>query len=66
MAGDARVTGPVCASASLAKGGEFFDHARLYLVCAAHGAVYATDTGLCVPVPAVARLLSLAVRERDG
>jgi nitrite reductase/ring-hydroxylating ferredoxin subunit len=111
MAGDARVAGPVCASASLADGGlgvrftvlcdgkpqqafairfrgqvhaflnecrhqrseldwrpgEFFDHAKLYLVCATHGALYAPDTGLCVAGPCRgARLPSLRVRERDG
>jgi nitrite reductase/ring-hydroxylating ferredoxin subunit len=111
MAGDARVAGAVCASASLADGGlgvrftvlrdgkpqqafairfrgqvhaflnecrhqrseldwrpgEFFDHAKLYLVCATHGALYAPDTGLCVAGPCRgARLPSLPVRERDG
>jgi len=111
MAGDERVAGLVCASASLADGGsgvrfsvtrdgktepafvirfrgqvhayvnecrhqrseldwqpgEFFDHAKLYLVCATHGALYAPDTGLCVAGPCRgARLPTLPVRERDG
>jgi nitrite reductase/ring-hydroxylating ferredoxin subunit len=47
--------------------GQFFDDAKLYLVCATHGALYAPDSGLCVAGPCRgARLLPLSVRERDG
>lgn len=28
--------------------GEFFDHSKLYLICAIHGALYAPDTGRCL------------------
>ena len=28
--------------------GEFFDHSKLYLICAVHGALYAPDTGRCL------------------
>ena len=35
--------------------GEFFDDAKLYLVCATHGALYAPDTGMCVAGPCKAR-----------
>lgn len=111
MAGDERVVGPICASASLVDGGlgvrfdvhrqgarqpafairfrgrvhayvnecrhqrseldwrpgEFFDEAKLYLICATHGALYAPDTGTCVAGPCRgARLLALTVQERDG
>jgi nitrite reductase/ring-hydroxylating ferredoxin subunit len=111
LAGDERLGGAVCASASLEEGGsgvrftancegktqaafairfrgqvrayvnecrhqrseldwrpgEFFDHAKLYLVCATHGALYAPDTGMCVAGPCKgARLLAVTVQERDG
>jgi nitrite reductase/ring-hydroxylating ferredoxin subunit len=47
--------------------GEFFDHAKLYLVCATHGALYAPDTGVCIAGPCRgARLLALTVHECDG
>jgi nitrite reductase/ring-hydroxylating ferredoxin subunit len=47
--------------------GQFFDDAKLYLVCASHGALYAPDTGACVEGPCRgARLHALPVRERDG
>ena len=47
--------------------GEFFDHAKLYLICATHGALYAPDSGTCVSGPCRgARLLPLQMHERDG
>ena len=47
--------------------GEFFDEAKLYLICATHGALYEPDTGICVDGPCSgARLASVSVSERDG
>ena len=47
--------------------GEFFDQAKLYLVCATHGALYAPDSGVCIAGPCRgARLLALPVQECDG
>lgn len=31
--------------------GEFFDEAKLYLICSTHGAVFDPDSGLCVGGP---------------
>jgi nitrite reductase/ring-hydroxylating ferredoxin subunit len=28
--------------------GEFFDHSKLYLICATHGALYAPESGHCL------------------
>jgi len=47
--------------------GEFFDTAKLYLVCASHGALYEPATGVCVAGPCRgARLAKVEVCERDG
>ena len=47
--------------------GEFFDAAKLYLVCASHGALYDPATGVCVAGPCRgARLAKVDVSERDG
>lgn len=47
--------------------GEFFDHSRLYLVCATHGALYAPESGECLGGRCNGRgLIPLAVEERDG
>jgi len=47
--------------------GEFFDIARLYLVCSTHGAMFEPGTGYCVAGPCRgASLERVEVRERDG
>ena len=47
--------------------GEFFDPARIYLVCATHGAYYDPVTGSCLSGRCDGRgLTPLAVREEDG
>lgn len=47
--------------------GEFFDHSRLYLICATHGALYHPASGACVGGRCAGRgLISLPVVERDG
>ena len=47
--------------------GEFFDFARLYLVCSTHGAIFEPATGYCVAGPCRgASLERLEVRESDG
>ena len=47
--------------------GEFFDHSRLYLVCATHGALYAPESGRCLGGRCNGRSLHrLGVVERDG
>jgi len=47
--------------------GEFFDIAKLYLVCSTHGALFEPGTGFCVAGPCRgASLRPLAIRERDG
>lgn len=47
--------------------GEFFDHSKLYLICATHGATYEPESGYCVLGPCRGqRLTALAVTERDG
>ena len=47
--------------------GEFFDFARLYLVCSTHGAIFEPGTGYCVAGPCRgASLERLEVRECDG
>ena len=47
--------------------GQFFDSARLYLICSTHGALYEPDSGYCVAGPCKgANLSAVAVRERDG
>ena len=47
--------------------GEFFDQARLYLICATHGALYDPVTGACLSGRCGGRgLEALDVTERDG
>lgn len=47
--------------------GQFFDPARLYLICATHGATYEPDSGRCIAGPCKgARLVAVPVEEYDG
>lgn len=47
--------------------GEFFDHSKLYLICATHGATYEPESGYCVLGPCRGQhLTALAITERDG
>ncbi|HWU84336.1 MAG TPA: Rieske 2Fe-2S domain-containing protein [Rhodocyclaceae bacterium] len=47
--------------------GGFFDHSRLYLLCATHGALYAPDSGQCLGGRCNGKgLQALQVTERDG
>ena len=47
--------------------GEFFEEARLYLVCSTHGALFEPSTGYCVAGPCRgATLERLPMREEDG
>jgi len=48
--------------------GQFFDDAKLYLICSTHGAVFEPDSGLCVGGPCRgASLEPIAAEERaDG
>ena len=47
--------------------GEFFEEAKLYLVCSTHGALFEPATGYCVAGPCRgASLTRLPMRERDG
>lgn len=47
--------------------GEFFDHSRLYLICATHGALYHPASGACVGGRCAGRgLIPIPVVERDG
>jgi nitrite reductase/ring-hydroxylating ferredoxin subunit len=47
--------------------GEFFDFARIYLVCSTHGALFLPDDGHCIAGPCRgATLRKLDVREQDG
>jgi len=47
--------------------GEFFDHSKLYLICATHGATYEPDSGYCVLGPCRGkRLVAVPVAERGG
>lgn len=47
--------------------GEFFDEARLYLICSTHGAIFEPHTGRCVAGPCRgASLRKLEIVERDG
>lgn len=47
--------------------GEFFDHSRLYLICATHGALYDPATGACLGGRCSGRgLVKLDAVERDG
>jgi nitrite reductase/ring-hydroxylating ferredoxin subunit len=47
--------------------GEFFDSAKLYLICATHGAQFEPDTGYCIGGPCRGqRLFPVPVIERDG
>ena len=47
--------------------GEFFDSSGLYLMCAAHGAVYLPDSGHCAGGPCKGgRLRPIAVTEAIG
>lgn len=46
---------------------EFFDHSKLYLICATHGALYAPETGRCLGGRCHGKgLIPLPVTERDG
>lgn len=47
--------------------GEFFDHSKLYLICAMHGALYAPESGRCLGGRCQGRgLRPLPVLESDG
>lgn len=47
--------------------GEFFDHSKLYLICAIHGALYAPDSGRCLGGRCEGRgLKPLPVSESEG
>jgi nitrite reductase/ring-hydroxylating ferredoxin subunit len=47
--------------------GEFFDDARIYLICATHGALYDPADGGCVGGRCQGRgLIPVPVEERDG
>ena len=47
--------------------GQFFDPARVYLICSTHGAIYEPDGGRCIAGPCKgARLTTVSVEERDG
>lgn len=47
--------------------GEFFDHSRLYLICATHGALYAPDSGRCMGGRCNGKgLQPLLLNEHDG
>ncbi|HZZ93826.1 MAG TPA: Rieske 2Fe-2S domain-containing protein [Usitatibacter sp.] len=47
--------------------GEFFEEAKLYLVCSTHGALFEPSTGYCVAGPCRgASLERLRMREQDG
>jgi nitrite reductase/ring-hydroxylating ferredoxin subunit len=47
--------------------GEFFDHSKLYLICATHGATYEPDSGYCVLGPCTGKsLVAIPVVERGG
>lgn len=47
--------------------GEFFDTSRLYLICAAHGALYDPASGACLGGRCNGRgLVALPVEEHDG
>ena len=46
---------------------EFFDHSKLYLICATHGALYAPDSGRCLGGRCNGKgLEKLTVAEIDG
>jgi len=46
---------------------EFFDHSKLYLICATHGALYAPETGRCLGGRCNGKgLMPIPVVERDG
>lgn len=47
--------------------GDFFDEAKLYLICASHGAAYDPASGVCVAGPCKGlRLTPVVVEERNG
>jgi nitrite reductase/ring-hydroxylating ferredoxin subunit len=47
--------------------GRFFDHSKLYLICATHGAQFRPEDGVCVAGPCKgSRLVAVAVREEAG
>ncbi len=47
--------------------GEFFDHSKVYLICATHGALYSPTDGRCVGGRCNGRgLTPLPVEERGG
>ncbi len=47
--------------------GEFFDGSGLYLICSAHGALYAPESGRCLGGPCRGgALVPLPLEERDG
>lgn len=46
---------------------EFFDHSKLYLICATHGALYSPEDGRCLGGRCNGRgLTPLPVEERNG
>jgi nitrite reductase/ring-hydroxylating ferredoxin subunit len=47
--------------------GEFFDHSKLYLICATHGALYSPESGRCLGGRCNGKgLVPVPVEERDG
>lgn len=47
--------------------GQFFDHSKLYLICAMHGALFAPEDGACLMGRCAGKGLEpLAIEERDG
>lgn len=47
--------------------GQFFDPARVYLICATHGAIYEPNSGRCIAGACKgAKLTPIAVEEHDG
>lgn len=47
--------------------GEFFDHSKLYLICATHGALYAPESGRCLGGRCNGKgLVAVPVVEREG
>jgi nitrite reductase/ring-hydroxylating ferredoxin subunit len=46
---------------------EFFDHSKLYLICATHGALYSPESGRCMGGRCNGKgLMPISVTERDG
>ena len=44
----------------------FFDETGRWLICATHGATYATDTGACQGGPCRGGLIKIPLSEQDG